>query len=124
VSGVLAALLSGGGAPGVINGAIPGGSDTPEATLVITNDGTFTTSGGSGNWVTPASTTVAAFYQVKVDETSNAFTSGTVGTWLDCSSSRTWVEDAGSVTCTISFREKTTGIVRSVQTGVTFTAVP
>lgn len=119
-------LLSGlaGGAPGVINPSLPTSiSGDPGAALQLVNDGTYTATGlSSGNWVTPATSAVAAFYQVKVDVTSGSVNVGSSATdsWLDLSTTRAWgVDEGGLVEITISIREKATGIVRSVQTGIT-----
>jgi hypothetical protein len=127
MTGVLGALIGAGGVPGVINGSLPSGVSTLGATagFTIQSNGTYNISTGQlGNWVTPASGTIAALYQVKVDPTSGSFTGGAAtGTWLDCSTTRGWnLDPDNAVTFTISFREKATGIVRSVQTGITLTA--
>lgn len=108
-------------AQGVINGAIPSGSAPITDNLTLNNDGTYQVAVSTGNWVTPATTVIAAYYQVKVDVTSGSFTSGDVtGSFLDSSVTRQWLKGAvGTVVCTITFREKASGIVRSVQTGVT-----
>ena len=113
-------LLGMGGAAGIINGAIVASAEASPALFSVLNTGAYTDTSLSftGNWVTPATTTIAAQYQVKVDATSGSFSSGTTGTWLDCSSHQSWTKSSGSVTFTISFREKATGIVRSVQTGL------
>lgn len=117
VSGILAAV-AGGGAPGVIQD-IGDGLDAVGVTLALNNDGTYTMTGDpGGNWVEPASAAIAAQWQVKVDVTSGAFTSGTTGTWLAMSSNRGWIEDSGQVIFDISWREAATGTVRKVQTGV------
>ena len=121
MSGVLAVVgLS--GAPGIINGALGGSEEASPAFFIIDNDGSYDQTAGSlGAWVTPANATVAAHYQVKVDATSGTFSSGTTGTWLDCSSDNAWTKSGGSVTFTISFREKASGIVRSTQAGLVLT---
>lgn len=117
-----------GGAPGVINGALPNGAlAAATATWRLNNDGTYTIDGQpAGNWVTPASATVAAFYQVKVDITLGAFSTGTTGSYVDLSSTRTWTMDSAgdpeSVTFDVTFREKAAGLVRSTQTGLTLAA--
>lgn len=126
--GVLGVLLGTGGAPGVINDSLPvGAALAATATWRLNNDGTYTISGESdANWVTPANTTVAAFYQVKVDITLGAFSTGTTGSYVDLSSTQTWTMDSAgdpeSVTFDVTIREKATGIVRSVQTGLTLAA--
>ena len=116
-----------GGAPGVIMSASPDGVGTATATYQLKNDGTYAISPSeTGNWVTPASSTIAAYYQVKVDVTLNSFSTGTTATWLDLSTTRTWTLDSAgdleTVTFDVSFREKASGIVRRVITGVTLQA--
>jgi hypothetical protein len=126
VSGILQAMAACvGGVPGVINGALPSGTTETEATFFLENNGAYDIVGATGNWVTPATSVVAAFYQVRVDVTAGGFATGTTGTWLDMSSNRTWVcQDgvAASATFTISFREKATTVVRSTQAGIVLTA--
>lgn len=126
MSGILNVLASGGGAPGVINGALPDStSSLGSAAFEMQNDGDLVVSNGAGvstvDWVTPSDTTTAAFYEVKVDATSGAFSSGTTGTWLALSTTRSWTIDTGSVTFNVSIREAATGIVRTTQS-VTMTA--
>lgn len=130
MSGVLNTMLAVGGAPGVINDSLPDGIANGACGFTLNSDGTYAISTSqTGNWVTPASTTVAAYYQVKVDATSGAFSTGTTGAWLDMSGNHSWSlnppASAGSefVTFTVTFREKATGIVRSTQTGLTLEAV-
>lgn len=126
MSGALAAVVgSAGGAPGAINGALPNGSGVGSASWQLKNDGTYVISGqANANWVTPAAAAVAAFYQVKVDNTGGAaFDTGTLGTWEDLSSTRTWtLASPGVAAFTVSIREKATGIVRTVQAGKGLTA--
>lgn len=116
-----------GGAPGVINDNIPSGSNEFSAALRILADGTGDVANGAGganpfDWVTPATEEVAAFYEVRVDVTSGAMSSGTTGQWLQPSQS--WILiGAGSVTFTLSFRERITGRIRSVQEGITLTVL-
>lgn len=138
MSGAVAAMLGAvRGAPGVVNGSLPNGtedSDAPVqvATFQLKNDGTYSVANNdapqTGNWVSPASAAVAAFYQVKVDVTGGAFTAGpgavpsdSTGVWLDQSSTRAWYNNAvgTTVTFTVSFREKATAIVRTTQAGIT-----
>ena len=117
VSGILVLI---GGAPGVINSSIPGASGSGIAGIVLLNDGTYTSSGSAGgNWVTPATTAIAALYQAKTDVTAGTFSNDpSAGSWLDLSSTRLWDKQvAGTVTFTLSIREKATGIVRLVQAG-------
>lgn len=118
MSGVLNVLLGMSGAPGVIQN-ISDGVDAVGVTLALNNDGTYTMTGtGGGNWIEPASAVIAAQWEVKVDVTSGAFTSGTTGTWLAMSSNRSWIEDSGQVIFDISWREAATHIVRTIQTDV------
>lgn len=120
MSGVLGVLLGVGGAPGAINGALPDStSSVGGAGFELQNDGDCVASVGAGtgtvDWVTPSDTTTAAFYEVKVDATSGAFSSGTTGTWLALSSSRSWTIATGSVTFDVLIREAATGLVRTTQ---------
>ena len=126
---LIAAIMGAmGGAPGVINANLPSGEAvSPELPVwMLNNDGTYNISGAqAGNWVSPATEAVAAFYQVKLDVTSGTLEIGTTGEWLDLSTSRGWGKNVlGTATFTVSIREKTTQIVRSVQPGVTLTVVP
>jgi hypothetical protein len=132
VSGISAVLAGGSGAPGLVNGALPNGSSTNagSSTFQLVNDGTYVISTSqAGDWVTPATAAVAVFYQVKVDETVGAFDAGTVGSYIDLSTTRTWTDNApgapGSaiVTFDLTIREKATGIIRSAQTGLTLEAL-
>lgn len=112
-------LLAAGGVPGTIQ-SVNSISGASPCDYTVKNDGSIESLGvGNGTWLSPANSAIAALYQVKVDATSGAFDSGTTGTWLDCSTSRSWLKSGGTVTFTISFREKATGNVRNVQTGVT-----
>lgn len=117
VGQLLMALMSA-GSPGVINQTPgwPSGTDPGGVTLSVANNGGYSVSGGSpasGTWVTPAVAEVIAYYQIKVDATSGSFSSGTTGTWLDLTSTRTWTRDAGAdVEFTLSIREKATTRVR------------
>jgi hypothetical protein len=125
MSGAGGAILAAMGLAGVINGSLPNGTSGGTTTWQLNSDGTFTVSGsGAGNWVTPANATLAAEYEVKVDPTTGTFATGTTGTWLRLNANRTWTLDAGSVTFTVSFRERVTLIVRSVQAGKTLIAGP
>lgn len=118
------------GAPGVINQSLPSGSAlNTNAAWGLANDGTYSISTGlTGNWVSPASTTLAAFYQVKVDLTAGEFDGGPpTGEWLDLSTNRSWalsyLEVSNQVTFNVSIREKATGVVRSVQNGLTLEVI-
>jgi hypothetical protein len=112
-----------GSTPGVIQ-TILSASHGVSAAINLVNDGTATSAGVGGYaWVAPANATVAAYWQVKVDVTAGALTSGdSTGVWLDLSTNRGWtVTGSGSATLTFSFREKASTTVRKVQTGVTIT---
>jgi hypothetical protein len=116
-------LLGGGGAPGVFPEAIPGGFNGFSCDFSLFDDGTFDMAGTTGNWVLPAINDVANFYEAKVDVTVGTLSTGTIGTWLDMGSSHIWTEDVVNSVITVSFREKTTQIVRSVQTGIAMDTV-
>lgn len=120
MSGVLAAI-GGGPAPGTITTTITSGSDTSPATFEVGSSGNYVNGAAVGDWVTPATSANAAFYQVKVDPTTGSFSSGTTGTFLDCSTPRTYTKSSGAVTFTVTFREKATQIVRSIITDITLT---
>lgn len=120
MSGALAAMIGLSGAPGVINGALPDStSSVGGAGFELQNDGDCVASNGAGtgtvDWVTPSDTTTAAYYEAKVDATAGSFSSGTTGTWLALSSSRSWTINTGSVTFNVSIREAVTGLVRTTQ---------
>lgn len=125
MSGALVALLASARAAGVIQ-SIPDASGAPSALWSLLNDGTYSVSGQSiSYWVTPASAPVAALYQVKTDVTAGSFdTDPSSGAYLDLSTTRTWEKTSpGTVTFTVTIREKATGQVRSVQTGKSITVV-
>lgn len=113
-------LDDGDGVPGLLFTDCPDAIIVGTATLSLLNDGTYTASGDAGgNWVTPAVAAVAALYQVKVDVTSGALTSGTTGSWLDLSITRSWACTTGEAAgVTLSIREKATGIVRFTETDI------
>lgn len=120
MSGALAAI-SAGGPPGIIQSLGAGAGGVGSSSFGLVNDGSLTINGsGSGSWVLPANSGVAAFYQAKVDVTSGSFTAGdTTGSYLDLSTSRSWTRTGtGTVNYDVTFREKATGIVRSTQTGL------
>src|SRR5688572_6615318 len=126
MSGALVAILGTAGAPGIINGSLPNGTEdagggTDVATWQLQDDGDYAITNNdsalSGDWVTPSETSVAALYQVRVDPTSGSFTDGpgaipsaSTGTYLDCSTTRSWFCNSGSVTFDVSFREKASGL--------------
>lgn len=125
MSGALATLLGSSGAPGIINASLPNGSNAGSSDWTLANDGSGDTGDGAGgalffNWVLPPSAVIAAFYQVKVDVTAGAFSVGTTGVFLDLSVTRGWTKTVpGTVTFTVTIREKATGVVRTVQAGKT-----
>jgi hypothetical protein len=117
-------LLSGSGAVGAINPALPGAGQAIGANWALLNNGTYNADGGgTGNWVNPATSAIAALYQVKSDVTGGTFTiDPSAGTYVDMSSTRTWVKTgSGVVTFTISFRIKQNGTVVGSQAGITIT---
>jgi hypothetical protein len=128
MSGVLAAMVGSSGAIGVIQTIPDVGSVSGDASIQLQNDGDIAmlidgvTDSTTYDWVAPANTTVAAMWEVKVDATSGSFTSGTTGTWLALSSSRTWTKGTGTgeVVYTISFRSG--GVVWKTQTNVSLSA--
>lgn len=127
MSGAVAAMLAAlNGAPGVVNGAPSGSSVAGAAGWSLENDGDYAVSNGAGvvngDWVTPSDTAVAAYYEVKVDPTAGAFSTGTTGVYLSLGTTRSWTKNSGSVTFTFTIREIATGIVRKTQAGLTLTA--
>jgi hypothetical protein len=118
-----------GGAPGVVASSLPNGGDPSGAGAVwgLASDGNVQISNGdhtvdtTTDWVSPADSKIAAFYQVKVDPTSGSFTSGSAtGTYFDCSSNPSWSKSGGGVvTFTATIREKVTGLVRQTYVGLT-----
>lgn len=118
MSGALAAMLVGGGAPGILS-TVPGASNALSASWQLVNDGTYSVGDGAGgastgNWVTPATAPVAAYYQVKTVVTAGSFTTDpSAGSYLDLSTSRIWIKSVvGTVSFDVTVREKATGIVR------------
>lgn len=108
------------GAPGTLTTTLSSVSGASPCDYSVDNDGNIKSLGLTIEaWITPTTAEIAAFYQVKVDVTAGAFDSGTTGTWLDCSSDNSWLKSSGTVTFTISFREKYSGLVRKTQAGVT-----
>lgn len=122
MSGALAWLRALGRAAGIIQ-AISNGSGVSPQSFGVNSNGQYANGGSAGNWVVPTNAATAANYQVKVDVTGGSFTSGEVtGTYVDCSSTRTWTRTgAGTVTFTVTFREKGSGVVRGSTAGVTLT---
>lgn len=128
MSGVMTVMLGLSGAPGVINTALPNGTLAEEtAVWHLLGDGTYSIDGVSdSNWVTPASSVTAGYYQIKVDATVGTFSSGTTGSYVDLSTNPAWsktsVGPPTTVTFTATIREKATGRIRSTQAGITLTA--
>lgn len=124
------ALFGAGGSVGLLAETLPNGSGSGSASFQLINDGTYAISTSqTGNWVTPADTTTAGYFQVKVDITAGGpfdDTDAGTGTYLDLSTTRTWAISSavGSVTFTVTIREKASGIVRKTYTGQTLTATP
>jgi hypothetical protein len=114
-------LLDDGGLPGVIQ-SLPNGSGAGTAVWQLNNDGSVTISGTSGSWVLPATSGIAALYQVKIDVTAGSFTSSdTTGSYVDLSSGWGGGKAGGAVTFTATIREKASGLIRSVQAGLSLT---
>jgi len=115
MSGALSVVASLAGAPGTINMADVFNSAGAPRTFDVNADGTYDIGSDTAiSYVVPATAGIAAFYQVKVDVTAGAFSSGSsTGTWIDCSSAPSWVKSAaGTVSFDVSFREKATGLAR------------
>lgn len=98
------------GAPGLLAATLSNSSNLVSCSASIQNNGDHVFGDGAGgaateDWVTPSETTVAAFYEVRVDVNSGSFTTGTTATWLACSSTNTWTKTgAGTVNFDMSFR--------------------
>lgn len=112
-------------APGVLAETLPNASGSAGASFQLKNDGTYAITGQSAaNWVTPATSTIAAFYQVSLHVTAGVIDGVDAGqdTYLDLSTTRTWgVGEGGSATVTVTIREKFTSVVRKVYAGITLT---
>lgn len=94
------------------------------ASFSLENDGdvariTVTTGGGGtvdvGDWITPRSAAGAA-YEARATVNSGSLSSGTTGSWLALSSTRTWTlnqTSVGTTTCelTVEIRRASTGEV-------------
>lgn len=122
-------LLDDGGAPGALQDLRSASSGSGDCELQLQNDGdvAYTEDGvvdSGDDWILPANTTIAAFYEVKVDVTAGSMSAGTTGSWLALSTTRSWSKGAGTgtVTFTISFREAASGAVVKTQTGLTLAA--
>lgn len=125
MSGAVGAVAAFGGAPGIIALTLLSGSNVGSCDWQLDNNGGGHTGDGAGGaapmtWVSPSTTAVAAFYEVKVDVTSGAFTTGTTGSYLSLGTTRGWAKTVvGSVTFNATFREIATGIIRRSITGLT-----
>lgn len=118
MSGATAMMMASVGAPGIL-AVVPGASNSFSASWEMHNDGTYLVGDGlggaaTGPWVAPTNATVAAFYQVKTAVTAGAFSvDPSAGSFIDLSSTRIWSKSSvGTVTFTVTIREKATGIVR------------
>jgi hypothetical protein len=104
-------MLLGTGAPGVLASSLSSGSNAFSSSDTVKIDGVHGYGDGVGgeateNWVTPATSGVAANYEVMVHVTSGSFTSGTLDTWQACSTQRQWLKAiAGTVNYEMSFRQ-------------------
>ena len=123
------------GGPGAVNLATSyGATDTAfdpanaTASFSLQNDGDIVTSAGDeGDWVTPAVAGVAAAYECFATLDSGTLTSGTTGSWLALSSTRTWtlqqtVVGTNNAQITIQIREIGTSEILD-STVVTFEAI-
>lgn len=121
---LLMALM--GGSPGVINQSLPdaAATDPASAQILFGNDGRYIYGDSLGgtviaNWVSPATSTIASFYELQVNVLSGTLATGTVDSWLDMSTSRGYSTSANagaqSVTLRVRIREKATGLVRTDQ---------
>lgn len=121
------AAILGGGPPGDLIAALTTSGNPTSASDQFSNAGVRTagdTVGGSfnENWVTPATSGVAANYEMKVDVTSGSFSTGTTGTWLAMTSTRTWTKSvAGTVNYDVSFRQINGPTLKTLSTSMTVT---
>lgn len=112
---------------GDITTSLASGGNTFSCDCAVQSDGQYYIGDFAGGaayqaWVTPQNSTYAALYQVKVDVTSGSLDLGTTGTWLDCSTTRSWVKTTvGTVVMTFSFREKGSTVVVRTIAGVSMT---
>jgi hypothetical protein len=129
MSGVLHGVIAASsGAPGTFPATLPASANALSSEYQVQNDGDLLYGNGAGgagttDWITPSDATTAAFYQVKTEVTSGSFsTDPSAGSYLDCSSTRTWIKSvAGTVIFNMTFREKASGAVRKVYTGMSIT---
>lgn len=86
--------------------------------LDVTSAGTYavtlSTSGGgpTGDWISPTSL-ASGSYEIRATATSGTVSTGTVGSWLALSSTRTWTVSRGSVgskACTLTIEIRTEGV--------------
>ncbi len=101
-------------------------------TLTANTDGTLTVV-GNGNvsdgdvtpnpgWYTPTTGSIGSTYEIRVTATTGTFSTGTSGSWLALSSTRTWTvstNSSKSVTFTIEIRVAATSTVVATTTGNT-----
>lgn len=121
--GAAALFAAMGGAPGLVNGALPDASAAAGAGITFQNGGNYLYGdllGGHATttWVTPANTTVAAFYQLQVNINSGTMSSGTFDSWLDLSTGRSYAKNdaPGTAVLRVRIRDKASGLVRTDQT--------
>jgi hypothetical protein len=95
------------------------------ATVTLNTDGTSSSSGsGTGNWSRPGAVPSAS---VRCTVTGGSLSSGTTGTWLALSSSRSWTRTRttlGTSNATITLEYSTDGgsTVAFTQSGITLSA--
>ena len=128
MSGVLTHRIGIAGAPGIFATTLSSGTNPTSCEFQIQNDGEHLFGDGASgatteDWITPSDTNTAAYYQVKSDVTAGSFnTDPSAGVYLDCSTTRTWIKTAaGTVTFTLTFREKGSGLIRKTYAGMTMT---
>ena len=115
------------GPPGVLPASLSTSGNPTSASDQFDTGGVRTfgdTVGGADaeNWVTPAAAAVAANYEIKVDVTSGSFSTGTTGSWLAMTSTRTWTKTgAGTVNYNISFRQTNGPTLKTYSTSMTVT---
>ena len=104
-------------------------SGSSTVTLTTNADGTMTVV-GNGNitdgditpnpgWYTPTTGSIGNNYQIRITPTAGSFTTGTVNSWLNLSTTRTWTVStnlAAVVVFTIEIRDTTAGVVQAITT--------
>lgn len=133
--------MSGAVAAAAVSGAVPlaitltphtvasSSLSTAFAQLTVASDGILKSSssddlGGTNyanQWMSPAGAVPAAGYDCRATVTSGTLSSGTAGTWLNCSTGRTWRVDRASLgtkacTFTLEIRDATTLAVLATAT--------